>query len=481
MEERYAYMFENEVGCDVVFSVGQHDRRVAAHQFILISKSAVFEAMFCGSLAENTGSRVVKIPDVEEEIFLQFLKFIYRGEIALDDNNCLPILYVARKYCVEDLVRICVDYLRSKMKPDTVCEILEQAHTYDIDNLKDMCLQYIYENALFVLQSEAFTDLCFDCVMQIVRANDLFVEESDVYTALTSWAASECRRKNFEITGVNRRQVLGKLLFRVRFPTMDRLFFTDIVAADDILTESEKIMLFRHMFGSSPKQEVPFPDIKREARVIKCIRFPKNESGGISCEPGFKNSNFGIDVRSSEEVMLQGIVLFGVCSTSLTSSQSSQSDSGNKSTSMTTSITDQHIKVIISSVPHQSESYTFVFDSIDIPEEETYNLFLKEPVLLRKGRWYAVQVKLDLFLPYQTFSGVGGLPEVDSGSIRFTFGTHQSLIATTTEKGQIAGLLFSKLPDPDRQETSLSPRGSPVKKDSEREFRPIFMKRDCFT
>lgn len=414
---------------------------------------------------------------MEEDIFLAFLRFLYISEIDLNEQNTLPILYVSRKYCVEDLVQICADYLRAKMTPESVCEILEQAHTYDIDDLKSMCLQYIFENGNTVLMTPGFQELCCDCVHHIIKSNDLFVEESDVYTALTSWAAAECARRNLEVTGATRRQVLGTLLFKVRFPTMDRLFFTDVVSADDILTDTEKIGLFQHIFGSFAKQDLPFLDIKREARLIKCIRFPKNETGGIRCEPGFKNSNFGIDVRCSEDVMLQGLVLFGACSSSV---HSNQSDSVFRTVNPApTPITDQHVKIVISAVPHQSESCTFEYDNVDIPQQETYQLSLKEPVLFKKGRMYAIQVKLDLFLPYQTYSGTDGMSEVESGSVRFTFFTHQSLIATTAEKGQIAGLLFSKLPDPDRMETSLSPRGSPVKREGN-DFKPFFAKKELF-
>ena len=129
-----------------------------------------------------------RIPDIEADIFLAFLRFLYISEISLTDLNTLPILYVARKYCVEDLVQICAECLRAKMTPETVCEILEQAHTYDIDDLKSMCLQYIFENGSSVLLSEGFQELCFDCVKQIAQSDDLFVEESDVYTALVTWA-----------------------------------------------------------------------------------------------------------------------------------------------------------------------------------------------------------------------------------------------------------------------------------------------------
>ena len=59
MSERYLYMFENHVGCDVTFSLGE-GHQIEAHKFILISRSAVFEAMFCGSLSERTSTEKIR-------------------------------------------------------------------------------------------------------------------------------------------------------------------------------------------------------------------------------------------------------------------------------------------------------------------------------------------------------------------------------------------------------------------------------------
>ena len=378
------------------------------------------------------------IPDVEPDIFNAFLRFLYTSEIQLTDIITLPILYVARKYCVEDLVKICAETLRAKMTPETVCDILEQAHVYDIDDLRAMCLQFIFENGNSVLKSNGFSELCSVCVRQVVEANELFVDESDVYQALTTWAEKECCRKNLENDGTNIRHILGDLFYHIRFPVMDKTFFTDVVSTETVLSETEKVSLFQHLYGSSPKKSLPFAETKREARMISCFRFPKDANGEIKCEQGFRNSNFGIDVRSSEDVMLQGLILFGACASSQTSMSSSSAQSHS-------SISDQHLKIIISALPHQAdEVYNTELDSLEIPQLKTYSILLKKPVMLKKGRLYALQVKLDLYLPYQTYSGVDGLKSACSGSVKFEFMTHQSLIATTVEKGQIPGLMFSK-------------------------------------
>ena len=354
----------------------------------------------------------------------------------------LPVLYVARKYCVEELVKICAETLHAKMTPETVCDILEQAHVYDINDLRAMCLQFIFENGNSVLKSDGFSELCAICVGQILEANELFVDESDVYKALMTWAEKECFRKNLELDGANKRQVLGNLVYHIRFPVMDKSFFTDVVSTETVLSETEKVALFQNLFGSSPKKSLPFPESKREAPMLKCFRFPKDADGEIICEQGFKNSNFGIDIRSSEDVLLHGLILFGASASSLTSINSSDAQSQ-------ASISDQHLKITVSDLPKQANKLSTLIhitelDSLEIPEQKTYNILLKEPVMLKKGRLYALQVKLDLFLPYQTYSGIDGLKSANSGSVKFEFMTHQSLIATTVEKGQIAGLMFSK-------------------------------------
>lgn len=57
--ERYMHMFENQIGCDVTFSL-EDDKKIEAHKFILVSGSAVFEAMFCGFLTEKNVNKVIK-------------------------------------------------------------------------------------------------------------------------------------------------------------------------------------------------------------------------------------------------------------------------------------------------------------------------------------------------------------------------------------------------------------------------------------
>jgi hypothetical protein len=66
------HMLENEIACDVTFVVGPNKDRVRAHKYVLISRSPVFYAMFCGPLAESGGDIV--IPDVDSRPFRTLLR-----------------------------------------------------------------------------------------------------------------------------------------------------------------------------------------------------------------------------------------------------------------------------------------------------------------------------------------------------------------------------------------------------------------------
>lgn len=75
LKERFSYLFNNEILSDVHFLVGKDPgaQRIPAHKLILTAGSAVFDAMFNGTLA--TRAPEVELPDVEPTAFLALLRY----------------------------------------------------------------------------------------------------------------------------------------------------------------------------------------------------------------------------------------------------------------------------------------------------------------------------------------------------------------------------------------------------------------------
>lgn len=65
------HMLENQLACDVWFSVGPGRERVGAHRYVLQSRSGVFFAMF-----DEPGEELTEIglPETSPKVFWQFLR-----------------------------------------------------------------------------------------------------------------------------------------------------------------------------------------------------------------------------------------------------------------------------------------------------------------------------------------------------------------------------------------------------------------------
>ena len=66
-------MLERQLACDIHFLVGETHARHGAHKYMLISRSHVFAAMFCGSLQES-GDTDIDVPDVQSAAFAELLR-----------------------------------------------------------------------------------------------------------------------------------------------------------------------------------------------------------------------------------------------------------------------------------------------------------------------------------------------------------------------------------------------------------------------
>jgi len=77
--ERNLYVLENEILTDVCFEMSSPEGSVTlvrAHKIFLVTASPVFEAMFCGGMAEtrpDCGN--IKIEDIDGGVFKEVIRF----------------------------------------------------------------------------------------------------------------------------------------------------------------------------------------------------------------------------------------------------------------------------------------------------------------------------------------------------------------------------------------------------------------------
>ncbi|XP_046576054.1 BTB/POZ domain-containing protein 6-like [Haliotis rubra] len=238
------HMLTSEDSCDVSFLVGKEGTLVRAHRYILMSRSCVFYAMLCGSLAEKED---IKIPDVEEELFSEMLRYLYTDKTTLTAENVTGLLYLAKKYDVGGLECLCLTYLKSSPTADNACVILEQAHVFDEEKLFDRALEVVMKHCGTVVRSPGFKTLCTSCFHKVVSSDKFVTIDETSLSGALLWAETECKRQGREITPENKRLVLGETVYELDFTAMGMKSFAKVVVPSGILSGDECTKLLCHM------------------------------------------------------------------------------------------------------------------------------------------------------------------------------------------------------------------------------------------
>ncbi|KAG5329359.1 BTBD2 protein, partial [Acromyrmex heyeri] len=274
MRERIVFLFNNEILSDVTFLVGRgaQQQRIPAHKLVLSCGSAVFDAMFNGTLA--TASSEIEVPDVEPAAFLAVLLFLYTDEIQIDPETVMTTLYTAKKYAVAALEKHCVDFLKNNLTSDNAFLLLTQARLFDEPQLASVCLDTIDRFTTDAFTADGFTDIDIDTLMIVLERDTLRVRESKLFQAVLRWSEAECVRQQLPVTPENQRLVLGDALSLVRFPLMSKEEFTAGPAQSGLLNYSEAsiTIFFQYMshvlslfsyFILNPKPSVGFQTMPR--------------------------------------------------------------------------------------------------------------------------------------------------------------------------------------------------------------------------
>uniref|UniRef100_A0A5B7AQ11 Putative BTB/POZ and MATH domain-containing protein 3 isoform X1 n=1 Tax=Davidia involucrata TaxID=16924 RepID=A0A5B7AQ11_DAVIN len=165
-------LLESEVGCDIVFQVG--DETFKAHKLILAARSPVFRAQFYGLIGNPNMEKAV-LEDVEPSIFKAMLLFIYSDklpnvqEITGSSSVCTSTIMVqhllaaADRFGLDRLKQLCEAKLCEEVNADTVATTLPLAEQHRCPQLKAICLKFAATNLGVVMQSDGFRFLEESC------------------------------------------------------------------------------------------------------------------------------------------------------------------------------------------------------------------------------------------------------------------------------------------------------------------------------
>ncbi|KAG8177901.1 hypothetical protein JTE90_020181 [Oedothorax gibbosus] len=171
-----------------------------AHKLVLAAESHFLRA----KLQDETVNEI-KLEDITPTTAELLLKFIYKGELEVENwNEGVDLLQAAFKLEIQNLVQKCGRFLEDVISLLNVCYVYDAASTCSLPVLRDKCLKLILDAGFLVLRSSAFEVLNKDCVMDIVTSSELNIDsELVVFETLFRWARIECCRMGIETTEAN--------------------------------------------------------------------------------------------------------------------------------------------------------------------------------------------------------------------------------------------------------------------------------------
>ncbi|KAF7831035.1 BTB/POZ and MATH domain-containing protein 3 [Senna tora] len=211
MGQDFKGLLESEVGCDVVFKVGNESFK--AHKLILAARSPVFRAQFFGLVGDPSIDEVV-LEDIEPFIFKAMLLFIYTdklpdihevmGSTLMCSQTVMVqhLLAAADLYNLDRLKLLCESNLCEEINTDNVATTLALAEQHHCPQLKAICLKFVANPAnlggtisivyvYFVMfdmtqlsslpaaTSEAFMDLKESCPSMLLELLETFASAEE--------------------------------------------------------------------------------------------------------------------------------------------------------------------------------------------------------------------------------------------------------------------------------------------------------------
>mgnify|MGYP002715726666 CR=1 FL=1 len=129
---------------------------------------------------ESSESRVVLVETKECcEIFGDFLKYFYTGQIRINLQSVMPILTLADKYNVKDLVKLCIDYMYCHIAQAAMnnCLISWLQYTYHCghDIVAKACRNFVKWNLDIVAKTQDFGNFEPNIFVNLLQESDLVV------------------------------------------------------------------------------------------------------------------------------------------------------------------------------------------------------------------------------------------------------------------------------------------------------------------
>lgn len=253
-------LINNTQFSDVSFVVGEERQVIHAHRCILACRCPVFQRMFSLQLQGAHSPQDSQVPfvlaDTSPAVFLAVMEFIYTNAVTLSGHTALEVLTSAVEYGLDELRKLCVDYIGQSLSVEMVCEALQAAVTYGQTDLRQRCLTFIERHTQEVVGTRSFRELSDLGIISILRSDRISMDEVPLILSVREWAHVSSAVLGVPVAEVAQDVVRELRLFLLspeELTTLERENAKDELIPEIQIAQSWKFHALKKAVGSEPQ------------------------------------------------------------------------------------------------------------------------------------------------------------------------------------------------------------------------------------
>lgn len=268
-------MYNDSATSDVRFTFGnnQSGEVVYAHKYVLAISSPVFYEIFYGKSEKNIVD--IHLPHGNNETVADFFGFLYEDKCPASTakNNDsfekgMLVLRLVMQYQVTSFDKACGDFM--ELTPARAFEFLEHFIELSAERHVNVCLDYIDKFSDEYFTSKHFLNVKLNTLGILLLRDTLEFSEVKLFKAVVTWADYRCLQQNLQPTQENRKKILGKAIYDIRFLLMSLNQFIAEVVPVAILSDQESIGIIKALAGH------PVADLIWDSPTLRRQRTPKS-------------------------------------------------------------------------------------------------------------------------------------------------------------------------------------------------------------
>ncbi|KAJ5077811.1 pep-cterm sorting domain-containing protein [Anaeramoeba ignava] len=237
-----------------------------------------------------------------------------RRKIEINLENAIQILIFSSKYLIDELIEICLNFIKKNLQFETIVDVLKLSETMSLNQLLESCYQFIFGNFDKFIKTSFFLELEENHLNSILSNDELTINEFELFQSIIKWGKHKSninQEKELEKEEKEEKEKLqnqiSNIIEKIRFIDFTKQELKDTLKED--LIPNEMFIKLTH-FLLSQKNEKVFKELiekensfifksrfKLDSTIIQDFKYVKKVQGWINDNDFFSKMKKGFSAK----------------------------------------------------------------------------------------------------------------------------------------------------------------------------------------